>query len=165
MWVEEHLEKFKVNQREILENFIKDFKNNLSVYNELNKSVIHNDINDNNIVVSNDRVTPKIESIIDFGDSIYSQKINDLAITCSYGIMNLNDPLAGCCEIVSGYNQLSLINDDELRMLYNLIGMRLVISVTKSLINRVEEPDNKYLLISEKPAWDLLNIWSQINSE
>ena len=50
-------------------------------------------------------------------------------------------------------------------MLYNLIGMRLVISVTKSLINRIKEPDNKYLLISEKPAWDLLKIWSEINSE
>ncbi len=165
LWVEEHLKKFHINKREILENFIKDFKNNLSTYDNLKKSVIHNDINDNNIVVSNDRVNPKIASIIDFGDSIYSQKINDLAITCSYGIMNLNDPLAGCCEIVSGYNQLSLIKDDELRMLYNLIGMRLVISVTKSLINRIEEPDNKYLLISEKPAWDLLKIWSQINSE
>ena len=165
LWVEEHLIRFEVNKREILKNFIKDFKNSFSIYNKLKKSIIHNDINDNNIIVSNDKINPKIASIIDFGDSIYSQKINDLAITCSYGIMNLNDPLAGCCEIVSGYNKLSLINDNELKMLYNLIGMRLVISVTKSLINRIEEPDNKYLLISEKPAWDLLKIWSQINSE
>ena len=125
----------------------------MPIYNDL-KSVIHNDINDNNIIVSNERINPKIESIIDFGDSIYSQKINDLAIACTYGIMDLNDPLAGCCEIISGYNNLININDNELSLLYNLIGMRLVISVTKSLINRVKEPDNKYLLISEKTCME-----------
>ena len=79
--------------------------------------------------------------------------------------MNLNDPLEGCCEIISGYNKLVTINDDELSLLYNLIGMRLIISVTKSFINRDKEPDNKYLLISEKPAWNLLKSWSEINSE
>ena len=165
LWVEEQLKNFDNDKRVILEHFINDFKNNMSIYNDLKKSVIHNDINDNNIIVSNERINPKIESIIDFGDSIYSQKINDLAIACTYGIMDLNDPLAGCCEIISGYNNLININDNELSLLYNLIGMRLVISVTKSLINRVKEPDNKYLLISEKPAWSLLKSWSEINSE
>ena len=109
VWVEEHLKNFQINKRVILENFIKDFKNNLSIYNDLKKSVIHNDINDNNIIVSNEIINPNIESIIDFGDSVYSQRINDLAIACSYGIMNLDDPLEGCCEIISGYN-LSLIH-------------------------------------------------------
>ena len=164
-WVEGHLKNFSVSKRVILENFIKDFKNNLSIYNDLKKSVIHNDINDNNIIVSNEIINPNIESIIDFGDSVYSQRINDLAIACSYGIMNLNDPLEGCCEIISGYNKLVTINDNELSLLYNLIGMRLIISVTKSFINRDKEPDNKYLLISEKPAWNLLKSWSEINSE
>ena len=159
------MENFDNDKRVILEHFVNDFKNNMSIYNDLKKSVIHNDINDNNIIVSNERINPKIESIIDFGDSLYSQKINDLAIACTYGVMDLNDPLAGCCEIISGYNNLINIDDNELSLLYNLIGMRLVISVTKSLINRVKEPDNKYLLISEKPAWSLLKSWSEINSE
>ena len=122
-------------------------------------------IRDSNIIVSNEIINPNIESIIDFGDSVYSQRINDLAIACSYGIMNLNDPLEGCCEIISGYNKLVTINDNELSLLYNVIGMRLIISVTKSFINRDKEPDNKYLLISEKPAWNLLKSWSEINSE
>ncbi len=165
LWVEEHLENFDNDKQVILKHFINDFKNNMSIYKDLKKSIIHNDINDNNIIVSNERINPKIESIIDFGDSQYSQKINDLAIACSYGVMDLNDPLAGCCEIISGYNSLISINDNELSLLYNLIGMRLIISVTKSLINRVKEPDNKYLLISEKPAWSLLESWSEINSE
>ncbi len=37
--------------------------------------------------------------------------------------------------------------------------MRLVISVTKSAINKIEEPNNEYLLISEKPVWEVLKKW------
>jgi 4-aminobutyrate aminotransferase-like enzyme/Ser/Thr protein kinase RdoA (MazF antagonist) len=165
LWVEEHIEKFNVDKKKIIEEFIKDFKEGLPIFNKLKKSIIHNDINDNNIIISNDLLNPKIESIIDFGDSVFTQTINDLAITCSYGIMNLNDPLSGCCDIVNGYNAISKISDDELRILFNLVSMRLVISVTKSLINRVKEPENKYLLISEKSAWDVLEKWVKIDPE
>ena len=165
LWVEDHLDKFDTDQKKILKTFIIDFKKNLPLYNDLTKSIIHNDINDNNIIVSNDLLNPSVKSIIDFGDSVYTQTINDLAVTCSYGIMNVNDPLAACCEIISGYNNISSITDNELKLLYNLIAMRLVISVTKSLINRFKEPDNKYLLISEKSAWELLKKWVEVDSE
>ena len=165
LWVEDHLDKFDTDQKKILKTFIIDFKKNLPLYNDLTKSIIHNDINDNNIIVSNDLLNPSVKSIIDFGDSVYTQTINDLAVTCSYGIMNVNDPLAACCEIISGYYNISSITDNELKLLYNLIAMRLVISVTKSLINRFKEPDNKYLLISEKSAWELLKKWVEVDSE
>ena len=165
LWVESYLSKFNSRKHKLINSFITDFKKNLILYNSLEKSIIHNDINDNNIIVSNNMREPVIESIIDFGDSVYSQRINDLAISCAYGIMNLNDPLSGCCEIVSGYNKTLNISENELKLLYNLIGMRLVISVTKSMINKLDHPDNDYLTISEKPAWDLLEKWSSINSE
>ena len=45
------------------------------------------------------------------------------------------------------------------------IALRLIISVTKSKLNRLEAPDNTYLQISDKAAWELLNKWSQVNSE
>ena len=106
LWIENHLDKFDTKKNKILKKFINDFKDNLKEYVKLEKSVIHNDINDNNIIVTNDLLNPKVKSIIDFGDSVYSHTINDLAITCSYGIMNLNDPLSGCLEIVRGYNRI-----------------------------------------------------------
>ena len=64
--------------------------------------------------------------------------------------MNHNDPLLGCIDIVKGYNENRKIKDEELKLLYNLIAMRLVISVTISSINRNKEPNNKYLFVSEK---------------
>jgi len=115
LWVECYLDKFDFEKIKILKKFIKNFKDNLHLYQKLEKSIIHNDINDNNIIVTNDFLNPTVKSIIDFGDSVFSQTINDLAITCSYGIMNLNDPLSGCLDILKGYNKkckigISLIN-------------------------------------------------------
>ena len=40
--------------------------------------------------------------------------------------------------------------------LFACIAMRLVTTVTTSAINKVKEPDNLYLQVSEKPAWKLL---------
>ena len=165
LWVEEYIPMFKNEEKEIAEEFIKSFKERLDDFNKLKKSIIHNDINDNNIIVSNNLKNPKVESIIDFGDSVFSQTINDLAITCAYAIMDLNDPLTACLDVVRGFNKNLKINDSEIKLLYNLIGIRLIISVTKSLINRKKEPENKYLLISEKSAWSLLKKWRNINSE
>ena len=51
--------------------------------------MVHNDANDYNIIVNYDYLNPKVISLIDYGDAIYTQIINDLAITCSYAIMNI----------------------------------------------------------------------------
>ena len=49
-------------------------------YATLRKSVVHNDANDNNVVVSKELVNPSVRAIIDYGDAIHTQVINDLAI-------------------------------------------------------------------------------------
>src|SRR6185436_5775743 len=44
----------------------------------------------------------------------------------------------------------------ELGALYPLICMRLAVSVTNSALQHKLHPDNQYLLVSEGPAWKLL---------
>ena len=41
LWVEDHLDKFDANQKIILTKFILDFKRNLTLYNDLPKSITH----------------------------------------------------------------------------------------------------------------------------
>ena len=43
--------------------------------------------------------------------------------------------------------------------------MRLIISYTSSIINQKKEPDNTYLQISSKPAWELLKKWYAVSSD
>src|SRR5690606_24241107 len=76
---------------------------------------------------------------------------------------NHNDPLDAALPLVKGYHQAFPLEEAELEHLYMAIAMRLVISVTKSAINKRKEPDNTYLLVSEKPAWEVLKKWREIN--
>ena len=165
LWTKKHLNLFNNDQKKILKYFHKKFESKKDEYNQLRKSIIHNDINDNNIIVSEDLINPSVQSIFDFGDAINTQIINEVGTACAYAIMNQNDPLDAALPVLSGYHNAYPLKENEIDHLYNVIAMRLVISVTKSAINKTKEPGNKYLLISEKHAWELLHKWYNISSE
>ncbi len=165
LWTKNHMDLFENKELEIIQYFQEVFESKLDSYQQLRKSVVHNDANDNNVVVTNDLIDPKVKSIIDFGDSVYTQTINDLAIAVAYAIMKKPNPLGAAYHVVKGYHQAFELQEKELEHLYGLVAMRLVISVTKSAINKKEEPDNEYLLISEKPAWGVLTKWYQLSEQ
>ncbi|MCA0933391.1 aminotransferase class III-fold pyridoxal phosphate-dependent enzyme [Lutimonas saemankumensis] len=165
LWTTDHIEIFESKEQIIIEYFQKRFKSFQKEYKKLPKSVIHNDANDFNILVDENLKDPELTAVIDYGDAIHSQTINDLAVCCAYGIMNLTDPLSGAIEIVKGYHQGRALQEKELSFLYDCIAMRLVITLTKSRINQIKEPDNEYLQISSRPAWELLLLWKEISPE
>ncbi len=165
LWTKEYIHLFNDAEEQIIISFQNKFERNKPNYDKLRKSIIHNDANDNNIIVNSDFVNPKVKALIDYGDAIHTQTINDVAVTCAYAIMDYHDPLDAVLPIISGYHSEFQLLEDELLHLYNAIGMRLIISLTKSAINKVKEPDNVYLLISEKPAWKLLKKWHAINDD
>ncbi len=161
-WIKEHFSLINHKQRTCLTFYLNQFVDFEKEYKALRKSVIHNDTNDNNIVVTNDLVAPSVSAVIDYGDAIYTQTINDLAVALAYAMMGQPDPLASALPLVAGYHSKFPLEERELSMLYTLVALRLAISVTKSAINKIDEPDNKYLQISEKRAWDLLFKWKNI---
>lgn len=165
LWTKAHVDLFRDEEKAIGEYFQNLFENSQDTYSKLRKAVVHNDANDNNIIVSSDLLEPKVEAVIDYGDAVHTQIINDVAVACAYAIMDHNDPLEAALPIVQGYHSTFELQEDELAHLYNAIAMRLVISVTKSAINKIAEPDNTYLLISEKPAWEVLEKWRNISSD
>lgn len=165
LWTKQHVHLFENDEKSIIEYFQNLFSTSHDSYSKLRKAVVHNDANDNNVIVSSDLLNPKVKAAIDYGDAIYTQIINDLAISCAYCIMGHNDPLEAALYIVSGYHTNFNLQEEELVHLYNAIAMRLVISVTKSAINKLKEPNNEYLLISEKPAWQVLKKWQNISAD
>lgn len=165
LWTKNHLHLFEGVEKEILSNFQNKFEALENSYSQLRKSVVHNDANDNNVIVSSTLINPSVKAAIDYGDALHTQVINDVAIACAYAIMNHNDALDAALEVVKGYHSTFPLQEEELMHLYTAIAMRLVISVTKSGMNKIAEPDNTYLLISEKPAWEVLKKWNDISDE
>lgn len=125
----------------------------------LRHAYIHNDANDYNVLVQKNRIS----GLIDFGDMVYTALINNLAIACTYAMLDEKDPLAVAVAIVHGYHQSNKLTEQEVDLLYYLIAARLCISVTQSAYNASLDSNNEHHFITEKPAWDLLFKLIQIN--
>lgn len=163
LWVKDHMSLFSTEEQKLLHPFVSAFQENLAAYNSLPKGVVHNDANDQNIMLSPDLIDPTITGIIDFGDACYTQIINDVAIGCTYTIMGCPDPLQAALPLVSGYHSQYHLTESAIAHLYTAIGMRLVVSLTKAAINKRTRPENTYLLHSEKAAWALIEKWSKLS--
>ena len=131
----------------------------LPLLGKLRKSINHNDAHEHNVLVSNDKFNPSICGIIDFGDAMYSETVNELAISCAYAAMHQADPLRAVSFVVEGYHNKFPLDEEEIECLYGLIAARLLITVSNAALQKVENPDNEYLSISEKPAWAVLEKW------
>lgn len=165
LWVKEHTALFSNEEQGLLIPFIRSFEQRITAYKKLPKGVVHNDANDQNIILSQELINPSLTGIIDFGDACFTQIINDVAIGCTYAIMGCTDPLEAALPLVSGYHSQYKLTESALEHLYTAIGMRLVVSLTKAAINKKAHPENAYLLHSEKDAWTLLKKWSKVSPQ
>jgi len=114
--------------------------------------VIHNDANDHNLLIDGRVVT----GIIDFGDAMHGPLIAELAIACAYAILGEADPLAAAGRIAAAYHRELPLTDGEIGILFDLIAMRLVTSVTISASRRGRQDDTGYLTVSEADGWAML---------
>ena len=126
---------------------------------ELRQSLIYNDANPANIHVDPGRMkdgAPHLLGIVDFGDTIRSWTVANLAVACAYAGFATRDPVAAYCDVARGYVAEHEVVGAEADVLYELARLRLALSVTISSVRGGQEPDNEYLLVSQAPAWEVL---------
>lgn len=128
----------------------------------LRKGVNYNDANDYNILVVPEGNDYSVPGVIDFGDAVYTHKVNELAIAAAYVLMHKPDPLGALESLVKGFHREFPLTEAEMEALLPLTGARLLISVTCSAQNRADHPENEYLQISDAPAWELMHRLSKI---
>jgi ethanolamine-phosphate phospho-lyase len=126
---------------------------------ELRKSIIHNDVNEWNILIKNNSVS----GLIDFGDLAHSPLINELAIAITYACYDKDDPLEWAIYLIKGYHNVLPLEKKELDILYYLIAGRLCMSVCNSAHAKKVDQENRYASSSEKNAWRMLYRWLTIN--
>ncbi|MTI17512.1 aminotransferase class III-fold pyridoxal phosphate-dependent enzyme [Rhodobacteraceae bacterium RKSG542] len=143
-------------QREIVSYFLDRFERHVEPkFAGLRAAVIHNDANDWNVLV--DENDPShVCGLIDFGDSLHTPVIAEVAIAGAYSIMDTKDPIGVAADLAAAYHAEYPLEEEEVDLLFDLIAMRLVTSVSLSALRRDETEDNPYLAVSEQPAWDLL---------
>lgn len=125
----------------------------------LRKACIHNDANDYNVLVNDNRIS----GLIDFGDAVYSCLIYNLAVTCTYAMLGQEAPLQAAALVVKGYHEQYPLTEEELSLLYYCIAGRLCLSVTRSAYQAAQASDNAHHFVTEDDAWVLLETLLTIN--
>ncbi|MBY0573786.1 MAG: phosphotransferase [Undibacterium sp.] len=123
--------------------------------------VIHNDANDYNVIVSSpvDDVPIEVNGFIDFGDMCYQFRVFDLAIAITYALQHVEqdqDVLSTLLRIISHYHTITPLSSAELQALMPCILARLCQSILMASIAQRRDPDNQYILISQKGVRRLL---------
>ena len=128
----------------------------------LRASVLHQDANDWNVIT--DAADPtRIAGLIDFGDMCHGRTVNELAITLAYALLDTPDLYAATRALVAGFVAAFPLTEDEAALVFDLMRMRLVCSVCLSSRQSKLHPENDYLLISQAPAFALLERLEQID--
>lgn len=163
--LEKCLSYFESEQYHVLINGLKEFKELCHPHLRLlPQQIIHNDANDNNLIVSGTTNKLQCSGIFDFGDLVYTQRICELAIAMTYALFNCDNLLQTSKTIVNGYSSFTKLQNDECKILYYLIKARLLQSLLNSGKSYASNPDNSYLLVSAIPAWELLEKLNHIEA-
>jgi Ser/Thr protein kinase RdoA (MazF antagonist) len=135
--------------RSLIQQFSEAFEHTVAPFlSQLRRSCIHGDANDYNILVNEEG--SEVLGIIDFGDMVYSYTVGDLAIAMAYVVLNNDAPLAAAQQIVAGYHEALPLLDEEIEIVWELMLMRLCMSVCLAAYQQQQRPDNQYLDISQR---------------
>ena len=151
--------------RAIAEAVLDDFEAKVTpVASQLRRGSTHNDANEQNVIVhletSGECAGPfaaRVVGIIDFGDINVSWRVNDVAITCAYYMLNKRDPIGDAASCLAGFESSYPLTDIERSIVPTLMAARLVVSCVLGAYSAAQDPANKeYLLTTQKPGWEVL---------
>lgn len=151
-------------ERELAHQVILTFEENvLQVTSQLEQGMIHGDLNEQNLVISSNG--REIAAVIDFGDSHRTCLIFDLAITLCYMILQAGDIAMGK-HVVEGYQNVKRLTELEKKILKVTVCARICQSLVMGAYSHLHDPQNEYLLNTQKSGWILLKkLWPLTQDE
>lgn len=108
--------------------------------------VVHNDLNPHNVLV-HPRDHDRVAGIIDFGDTVRTALVVDVAVGASYLVDATGDPLAHPLAFVGAYHRTRALGPDELAVLHDLIVARWCTAILVMSWRAARHPENRdYIL-------------------
>lgn len=133
---------------------------------QLPMSVVHNDANDHNVIVAEGADGNRhVRSVIDFGDMCTSFRVANLAIACTYAMQHADDAAACAHRVVRGYQRHAPLTRAELTALPELIPARICQSLLMAARAHAGQPDNPYILVSQRGLQALLHTLAELAPE
>ncbi len=124
--------------------------------------VIHNDLAELNTLVDENRVS----GIIDFGDLVHAPLVCDLAVPIRELTREHPDPIAAAAEITAGYHAVTALEDDELRLIFDLACTRCAMEVVIANWRVRDHPENTdYIMAGIQRAGTQLDRMRELGAE
>jgi 4-aminobutyrate aminotransferase-like enzyme/aminoglycoside phosphotransferase (APT) family kinase protein len=111
--------------------------------------VIHNDLNDENLLCADGKVV----GVIDVGDTVMGPRIAEVAVASAYVMLGQDDPVTVGADVVRAFSEIVPVTAAEAAVVLDLVMARLAASVSLSAHRGGSNPHHT---ISEVAAWDLL---------
>lgn len=116
---------------------------------------VHNDFNGDNVLVADDGTT--VSGVIDFGDMVVTQVVNDVAVAASVQLGDGDDPIAPAIDVIRGYHEVVPLAEHELELLYDLIRTRTAMHIVITEWRSSVFPENRaYIMRRTARAWACL---------
>ena len=134
---------------------------------ELRRSLIHGDIVDYNLLVQADEAGRRsVSGLIDFGDTVHSYTIGELAVLLATVIGHAPEaPLAAAARVVGRYHQAFPLTEAELAVLFPLVALRVCATTTSAAQQAALEPDNPYVAEFLRLEWPTLERIAALSPE
>ena len=165
LWIRDNIPEILDPELELIINeILDDFLNISDRLNHLPHYWIHNDLNDQNLLVgflSNGQAF--LSGILDFGDLSKSPTICNVAICSAYLLILPGIGLNLQLEFLLGYHSINPISEEELDILFTLIITRLAVSYVNSSIMAKDKPDDPYVIISQRDSKNFL--WHMVKGK
>jgi 4-aminobutyrate aminotransferase-like enzyme/Ser/Thr protein kinase RdoA (MazF antagonist) len=158
-WIREALEHVRdPERRALVERALARYESEVvPALPRLRRGVVHGDANDHNVLVGDPRAHPReVTGLLDFGDAHHGLLVAEPAVAAAYALLGQDDPLAAAAAVVSGYHTAFTLDEEEVSLLFALVGARLAVSVTNSAMRSGCAPSDPYVTVSEAPAWEAL---------
>jgi Ser/Thr protein kinase RdoA (MazF antagonist) len=119
---------------------------------KLRRQIVHNDFSGDNVLIAEDGLT--VAGIIDFGDVIATQLINDVAIAAANLLGDGDDPMRPTLDLVRAFHNVTPLTISELEVLYDLARLRIVMRIIITEWRAIRYPENRtYILRNTPRAW------------
>lgn len=131
-------------ERHLVTEFIESFETRIRPrFNSLRQQIIHNDLNDRNILIDPENETV-ITGIIDYGDMLHTALIADLAVTIAEQIIEISSIAETIDDLTCAYQEVEPLQRRELEILESLIAARIVMSVVIPTWHRMKNPTSSH---------------------
>ncbi|MES0808931.1 aminotransferase class III-fold pyridoxal phosphate-dependent enzyme [Roseibium sp. SCPC15] len=114
------------------------------------RQVIHNDANDYNVLLDENG---QVSGLLDFGDMVESYRVVEIAVAAAYALIGASDPVGVVANIAGAYHLKNPITEQEADLIFGLVKTRYAVSMCMAAKQIRENPENKYLLVSQADVW------------